>query len=635
MTVLAAEGNDSVQSDTTQETSNDSVETVTESSTSESVTSDSKESSSESEASTTSTASTVGTEESSIPDTSSAKSKEKSARSLLPSNAQQFANSLPDNQANTEDVSSWLPDPTLQSIVAKALGIEVSEITKEKISKMQTIYIYSTDSALADLSGLEYATSLSSFYMNGTNQISDFSVLTKIDSLVYAYLMGANVTDDSVPDFGDNFTRLNLSSANVTDAVYPKILEMKNLESLTFESNMNITTIAPLATLPNLKELRIQFCAVSDFTVINNFPVLENLAAYGQNTGRSDGVTTISAKELNYDAATQSFFVPFSIMPNRLTNFDGYVPPFSTSNSQSQTYFDLNGVQLPSSQLSITDQDVTVSDITPEEFEGIHTMKYNSRLNNPAGTYAQPDGFSFYAISSGTYLHQFAINHQEAAADVTVEYVDTDGNEIHAPQVITGNVGDDYDATTDVYKLTINGYTLDTKQLPKNGTGVMSDQAQTVTYVYTKNSDKGKDSERAAAVTVVYVDKDGKEIHAAKTIQGNIGDHYDATTKEYQLSINGYHLDESQLPENRIGKLGKEPQTITYVYTKDASPAKTSTSEQKNKTSTSKKENTNYQKDSESKAKLPQTNDVSKSYLNLIGIGLVSFIEFYLIKRRK
>lgn len=635
MTVLAAEGNDSVQSDTTQETSNDSVETVTESSTSESVTSDSKESSSESEASTTSTASTVGTEESSIPDTSSAKSKEKSARSLLPSNAQQFANSLPDNQANTEDVSSWLPDPTLQSIVAKALGIEVSEITKEKISKMQTIYIYSTDSALADLSGLEYATSLSSFYMNGTNQISDFSVLTKIDSLVYAYLMGANVTDDNVPDFGDNFTRLNLSSANVTDAVYPKILEMKNLESLTFESNMNITTIAPLATLPNLKELRIQFCAVSDFTVINNFPVLENLAAYGQNTGRSDGVTTISAKELNYDAATQSFFVPFSIMPNRLTNFDGYVPPFSTSNSQSQTYFDLNGVQLPSSQLSITDQDVTVSDITPEEFEGIHTMKYNSRLNNPAGTYAQPDGFSFYAISSGTYLHQFAINHQEAAADVTVEYVDTDGNEIHAPQVITGNVGDDYDATPDVYKLTINGYTLDTKQLPKNGTGVMSDQAQTVTYVYTKNSDKGKDSERAAAVTVVYVDKDGKEIHAAKTIQGNIGDHYDATTKEYQLSINGYHLDESQLPENRIGKLGKEPQTITYVYTKDASPAKTSTSEQKNKTSTSKKENTNYQKDSESKAKLPQTNDVSKSYLNLIGIGLVSFIGFYLIKRRK
>ena len=123
----------------------------------------------------------------------------------------------------------------------------------------------------------------------------------------------------------------------------------------------------------------------------------------------------------------------------------------------------------------------------------------------------------------------------------------------------------------------------------------MSDQAQTVTYVYTKNSDKGKDSERAAAVTVVYVDKDGKEIHAAKTIQGNIGDHYDATTKEYQLSINGYHLDESQLPENRIGKLGKSRKP-SHMYIQKMLLQQKHPLQSKNKTSTSKKEDTNYQK---------------------------------------
>ncbi|EIP8069516.1 DegV family protein, partial [Enterococcus faecalis] len=54
----------------------------------------------------------------------------------------------------------------------------------------------------------------------------------------------------------------------------------------------------------------------------------------------------------------QSFFVPFSIMPNRLTNFDGYQPPFTTSNSTSQTYFDLNGVQVPSSRLAIKVDDM-------------------------------------------------------------------------------------------------------------------------------------------------------------------------------------------------------------------------------------------------------------------------------------
>ncbi|EKR9304302.1 hypothetical protein P9705_002791 [Enterococcus faecalis] len=224
---------------------------------------------------------------------------------------------------DTEDLATWMPDPTLQSVVAKSLGIDVSEITKEQMSKLQTLYIYDADSAIADLKGLEFAINLSSFYMSGQNQITDFSVLKSLNKLAYVYLMGANVTDDNVPSFGDNVTRLNLNSASVTDAVFSKIVNMKGLESLSFESNMNITTIAPLTALPNLTDLRIQNCGVTDFTVINDFPKLSSLAAYGQNTGRNDAVTSLSAKELNYDSNNQSFFVPFSIMPNRLTNFDG------------------------------------------------------------------------------------------------------------------------------------------------------------------------------------------------------------------------------------------------------------------------------------------------------------------------
>ncbi len=125
-------------------------------------------------------------------------------------------------QLDQEDFAAWLPDPALQSVVAKSLGIDVSEITKEQISKLQTLYIYAADSAIANLTGLEYATNLSSFYMSGQNQVTDFSVLTSLNNLVYVYLMGANVTDDNVPNFGANLTRLNLSSANVTDALFQK-----------------------------------------------------------------------------------------------------------------------------------------------------------------------------------------------------------------------------------------------------------------------------------------------------------------------------------------------------------------------------------------------------------------------------
>ncbi|MFG5434053.1 MucBP domain-containing protein [Enterococcus faecalis] len=507
---------------------------------------------------------------------------------------------------DTEDLATWMPDPTLQSVVAKSLGIDVSEITKEQMSKLQTLYIYAADSAIADLRGLEFAINLSSFYMSGQNQITDFSVLKSLNKLVYVYLMGANVTDDNVPNFGDNVTRLNLSSASVTDAVFSKIVNMKGLESLSFESNMNITTIAPLSALPNLTELRIQTCGVTDFTVINDFPKLSSLAAYGQNTGRNDAVTSLSAKELNYDPNNQSFFVPFSIMPNRLTNFDGYQPPFTTSNSTSQTYFDLNGVQIPSSRLTITEDGITVSGVTQSEFENIETMEYNAFYNNPAGSYAQPDGYSFYAISSGTYLHQFSINHQEAAADVTVNYIDTDGNELKPSQKISGNIGESFDATTPNYRLEIEGYTL--KEVRGNPTGKFTDQPQTVTYVYVKNPVK------AAEVTTKYVDTEGNKISDEVVKTGNIGDDY--TTE--QKAIDGYTFKEVR--GNPTGKFTDQVQTVTYMYMRDKINPSPNSDNKSNHIKT-------Y---SPSQYTLPETGENKRLTLISIGTGTVLLVLVFI-----
>ncbi|EGC69447.1 LPXTG-motif cell wall anchor domain protein [Enterococcus casseliflavus ATCC 12755] len=153
------------------------------------------------------------------------------------------------------------------------------------------------------------------------------------------------------------------------------------------------------------------------------------------------------------------------------------------------------------------------------------------------------------------------------AADVTVEYVDTEGKEVHPSQTISGNVGDPYDASTEQYQLKIEGYTLDETKLPENGIGVFGETVQTVTYVYTKNPVP------AADITVEYIDTEGNEIHASQTISGNVGNPYDASTENYQLTIDGYTLDESQLPENTTGVFGETVQTVTYVYTKNPVPA--------------------------------------------------------------
>ncbi|MBK0084590.1 MucBP domain-containing protein, partial [Lactococcus sp. S64] len=87
-----------------------------------------------------------------------------------------------------------------------------------------------------------------------------------------------------------------------------------------------------------------------------------------------------------------------------------------------------------------------------------------------------------------------------AGGDVTAKYVDTDGNKISDDVVKSGNISESY--TTE--QKTIDGYTF--KEVQGNTTGTFTDQAQTVTYVYTKDPVAGGD------VTAKYVDTDGNKI---------------------------------------------------------------------------------------------------------------------------
>lgn len=148
------------------------------------------------------------------------------------------------------------------------------------------------------------------------------------------------------------------------------------------------------------------------------------------------------------------------------------------------------------------------------------------------------------------------------ASPVTIRYIDAGGLEINSPKLISGNVGDNYDSSTDEYKLRIEGYVLNESQLPSNALGVLSEDAQTVTYVYDKIPTKAED------VKIVYLDPDGLEIHTPKLISGNIGDAYDSRTDDYKLLIEGYELDQSQLPNNSTGILSENPQTVRYIYHK-------------------------------------------------------------------
>ncbi|MDB1717915.1 MucBP domain-containing protein, partial [Enterococcus casseliflavus] len=81
------------------------------------------------------------------------------------------------------------------------------------------------------------------------------------------------------------------------------------------------------------------------------------------------------------------------------------------------------------------------------------------------------------------------------------------------------------------------------------------------------------DPEQIGEVNVRYLDGQGQEIHEMQTLTGTIGEPYDVSNEEYKLTIDGYTLDETKLPENSKGILGETAQTVTYVYTKNPVPA--------------------------------------------------------------
>ncbi|MGX7151225.1 MucBP domain-containing protein [Enterococcus ureasiticus] len=539
-----------------------------------------------------------------------------------------------------------IADPILKQTILSTLGLPAdSELTQADMDRLTNLSLNSAQ--ISSLSGLEHATNLNSIYMNTTNNITDFSPLEQLTSLTYVTLQTKSLTSANFPDLSKNIgiTNLSLGSTSIDDTILPKIAQLTSLTRIYMDSNMNITTIAPFTALPNLKSLSVQFCGITDFTVIKEFPVLNDLAAFGQNTGRNDLPTTIGRSSLDYDFDQETLFIPFSMMPNRLTNFDGHVPPFTTSNSASNTYLDFNGTQLPASRLQITDQGITISGVTEDEFANLSTFEYNARLNNPAGSYAQPPGFAFYAISSGTYLHQFNVLND--GEPVMIHYQDTDGNKLLPSETRSGLVGQAFDiAAPDIpdYELT---------EMPNNASGNFTDQEQTVTFVYKKKS--APIIEIKGTVTAYYVDTNGKKMNKIEQTD-IVGKPF--TTE--QLEFKGYTFKE--VKGNTTGVFATEKQEVTYIYTKDEDKTDPTTSTDSSETTTSNTEKTTnntgtngssdqvtnsssnnsqtpktgMSSNASAKKKLPDTGEQSSYAWLVLGLVIIGFVNYqYVLKKVK
>ncbi|ECB9797728.1 class 1 internalin InlJ [Listeria monocytogenes] len=177
----------------------------------------------------------------------------------------------------------------------------------------------------------------------------------------------------------------------------------------------------------------------------------------------------------------------------------------------------------------------------------------NLSTDNPAVTYTFT---SENGAIVGTVTTPFEAPQPIKGEDVTVHYLDDKGEKLAADEVLSGNLDDSYISSAK----DIPDYTLTTT--PDNATGTFTTTSQSVTYVYTKNI------VAAEPVTVNYVDNTGKTLAPSETLNGNVGDTYNATAKQ----IDGYTL--SAEPTNATGQFTSSAQTVNYIYTKNPAPEK-------------------------------------------------------------
>lgn len=144
-------------------------------------------------------------------------------------------------------------------------------------------------------------------------------------------------------------------------------------------------------------------------------------------------------------------------------------------------------------------------------------------------------------------------------ADVTVNYVDSEGNVLQQAKTLTDK---EVGSTISEDAPTIDGYTVD--QATKTVT-VAKDGSSVITFTYTKDAVAPK----TATITTKYVDESGKELATAKSDTAEVGKDFTAKA----VDVDGYTVKGDATQTATIDG----DKTITFTYTKNAEPVKNAT----------------------------------------------------------
>ncbi|MFK4878836.1 MucBP domain-containing protein [Lactococcus petauri] len=325
-------------------------------------------------------------------------------------------------------------------------------------------------------------------------------------------------------------------------------ISLNNIEVLDATTGSVVPTSDYTVTTTGTNSVSFVFLSPEQSSIKTNHKYVINLTSLATDDGDVyNSNSTLQIKNASTVIKEESFPL------NNIFTTQGSSIIFPNITANNKTY---NSGELTSTNiLQKVTSGVTATDTIDGDITGNIITDYKdllSKKDSPGVYFNQVD----YSVKnslgySSSRSITVTITDKQSGKDVTVKYVDTEGNKISDDVVKSGAIGDDYNTE----QKDIEGYTF--KEVQGNPTGQFTDKAQTVTYVYTKNP------VTAADVTAKYVDTEGNKISDDVVKSGNIGDVYSTEQKD----IEGYTFKEVQ--GNPIGQFTDTPQTVTYVYTKN------------------------------------------------------------------
>ena len=445
----------------------------------------------------------------------------------LPDSSKDTASSATESSAEMKEASNrsvsldaWMPDKNLQNEVARGLNKTVDTITQEDMVNLKQLDFSSlAKDTVVDFTGLEYASNLQALYTTS--------------------IIATNVPKITMAENATLFTR-----PNVLAHILPKG-SFSNIHIGNYDAYLTAQELIGVGQYLSgwvTDYLTVYASSMTDFSKLELSPEHHQNSQLSIMTQEKILLEPMLVKDGQSDVLYKD---------RMMVDTQGNALLSSLSNkkySYSIRGIDKNGYIFPlyeNDGFELTEEGIQFKNIPAN----VDYLSITSLVPNRLSTER--------AASTGTiqYLvnYQVPVKYVNTAEDVTVKYLDENGQTLAPNVTLSGYVGDPF--TTE--EKDISGYTL--KEIQGDRIGTFSDVAQEVVYVYERSD--------AAPVTVRYEDTEGNELAAPTVMNGKVGLPYTSESK----AINGWYV--SQTPTNANGTYSETAQEVVYVYERsDAAP---------------------------------------------------------------